>query len=254
MRTFLKNIFYFFLYTLRNVADVFFDFREVSVLCYHSINHDAWALTIPPEVFEQQLRYLDLHGYHFATLDEIVAYVKGEGKLPRKSVALTFDDGYEDVLTEALPILEKYKAPATIFVITNPEAARAYLKPNARVLDVSECKKLTASGLVSLGHHSTTHAMLDSIGDAALVQELVNEKHYPYFAYPGGHYSEKSLRAVQTAGFKAAFTIKQGLVHSSDNLYAMKRNVIEQRMSFREFALRTTKAVAWYRFLTRLRN
>jgi peptidoglycan/xylan/chitin deacetylase (PgdA/CDA1 family) len=247
MRNGLKNALYFLLYQLRTVADVFFNFQEVSVLCYHSVDNDEGELTMSPSAFDRQLSYLKNHGHYFATLDEIVAYAKGEKKLPRKCVALTFDDGYEDILTQALPILTKYRAPATLFVIEDFETHKKLFKPGAPMLSDASLAKLTESGLVTLGHHSISHAMLETLDDAELARELANERRYAYFAYPGGHYSKRVMKAVEGAGFKAAFTIKPGLIASGDELFALKRNVILSSMPMWQFALRTTAAIAWYR-------
>ncbi|MEJ0053556.1 MAG: polysaccharide deacetylase family protein [bacterium] len=251
MRDFIKNILYAFLYAARSAADFLFNFREVSVLCYHSISSDGWELSTSPEMFERQLRFLKAHGYHFAALDEISAYAKREGSLLRKCAAVTFDDGYEDLLTHALPILRKYQASAAVFLIAEPEAAGSYLKPGAKMLGEAQLAELAASGLITLAHHSKTHAMLETTGAETLSREIANPKGYRYFAYPGGHYSAEVARAVAKAGFTAAFSIKPGLIAPGDDLFALKRNVITGPMPFWQFALRATKAIEWYRSIVR---
>ncbi len=103
------------------------------VLCYHSINYNQ---RIDPETFEQNLITLKKHGYSPVKLSDVYSYVKGDLKLPEKSVAITFDDGYADNLIYAFPILKKYEFFATIFVIVNK------LAKNIKRMDIEELKKL----------------------------------------------------------------------------------------------------------------
>ncbi len=88
--------------------------NKVLILYYHKIikiEQDLNKLSITPDLFERQIKYLKDH-YNIINMEDIG---KGNSDL---SVVITFDDGYEDNYINALPILEKYKVPATIFVST----------------------------------------------------------------------------------------------------------------------------------------
>lgn len=246
MRNIIKNIFYLVTYFLRNLLNIFYKFREVSILCYHSINNDDWELSIDPAVFEKQILFLKNKNYYFATLDEIVFYIKNEIDLPRKVVAITFDDGYEDVYTNAFPILTKNNIPATVFVFSELSTEKKFLKKDSNLLNLDQINEMKNSGLIYFGHHSATHSMLETLSEYDLERELNNDMNYKYFAYPGGHYSDKILQAVKNAGFLAAFSIKPGLVDKKNNLFLVKRNVIFKNMSTWHFKLRLTKAISWY--------
>ncbi len=90
------------------------------ILMYHRIDVapvDPWDLAVRPEVFEAQLAWLKKHRT-VLTLPELMQRWK-EGKLDRHSVAISFDDGYLDNRTTALPLLEKYELPASFFLCTD---------------------------------------------------------------------------------------------------------------------------------------
>lgn len=89
------------------------------VLGYHRVAKqwwDPWRLCVNPERFDQQLATI-ARVADFVPLSELASRLR-RGRRERLAVALTFDDGYADNLHEALPLLEKYSAPATVFVST----------------------------------------------------------------------------------------------------------------------------------------
>ncbi|SEA83545.1 Polysaccharide deacetylase [Oribacterium sp. KHPX15] len=87
--------------------------NNITVFCYHRVTNiplDTWKLAVSPELFEEQIRYIKTHYKVIRSEEDFKA--DGEGRL----AVITFDDGYSDSYTEALPILEKYQIPATVFV------------------------------------------------------------------------------------------------------------------------------------------
>ena len=93
---------------------------QVAVLLYHSIHSDgdtwsAGADALSPQEFERQIAYF-CRNYEILSLDAIAQYVHQQKTLPKKAVAITFDDGYRDNYYNAYPILKKYGVPATIFL------------------------------------------------------------------------------------------------------------------------------------------
>jgi len=90
------------------------------VLAYHRVielESDASTLAVMPELFEQQAALLAAE-YNVLHASELAELVRAHRRIPRRSVVLTFDDGYFDVLTGAKPILERHGLPATAFVST----------------------------------------------------------------------------------------------------------------------------------------
>ena len=98
------------------------------VLCYHRVLPDDEIetvknpnsnLIVPTSRFSEQMAFLS-ENYEVVSMDELVSYLESEpyGVLKKFVVAVTFDDGYKDNLTHALPVLEKYNIPATIYITT----------------------------------------------------------------------------------------------------------------------------------------
>lgn len=94
------------------------------VLVYHRVykpagisNGDPHVLSATPTNFDAQIRYLARH-YVPITAQTAAAALRGETRLPRRAVLVTFDDGYRDFLTEAWPVLKRYGVPALLFVPT----------------------------------------------------------------------------------------------------------------------------------------
>lgn len=94
---------------------------EMIIAMYHrvSICDDQWSIDIvPPSSFETQLQYLR-NNYTIVPLSNLLQYLReGHPLSPKRIAAITFDDGYKDVLTFALPLLNKYHVPATVFLTT----------------------------------------------------------------------------------------------------------------------------------------
>lgn len=94
--------------------------RKVLILMYHRVADyvsDPWALCVSPRNFEDQLSVLRRIAPPMS-LTRLIADLRG-GKVPRRSVVITFDDGYADNLHIASPLLQKYDAPATIFLVSS---------------------------------------------------------------------------------------------------------------------------------------
>jgi peptidoglycan/xylan/chitin deacetylase (PgdA/CDA1 family) len=93
--------------------------REIPVLLYHNVGNypiDMMEDGLFPESFAFQMHFLSENGYSVVALDQAVDHLIGKIKLPPKSIAITIDGGYEDALTNALPVLKKHQFPATFFI------------------------------------------------------------------------------------------------------------------------------------------
>jgi peptidoglycan/xylan/chitin deacetylase (PgdA/CDA1 family) len=225
---------------------------------------------ILPEIFEEHLRYLQKEGVAFVSLEDVVGWRRlshvskktpragggASGKsIPKKSVAITFDDGYADFETAALPLLEKYNVPVTLFIVGDAEGSRGALGNDVPLMDAHALERVHAHPLVTIAYHSLTHANLAKLRGDDLRKEV--EMIFPegllakYFAFPGGNYSKAAIAAVHDAGYDAGFSIKPTLVSCATPRYLFPRSVIMRTLTPRQVYLRTTKAIAWYRRLTR---
>lgn len=171
---------------------------RVPILMYHGVTDDVWGgsdLFVSPSRLEEQLRYLEENGFttiwfsDLARLDQI-----------EKPVMLTFDDGYMDNYTELYPLLRKYQAKATIFVITDT------IDLNPRNLTSDQIRELSASGLVEIQSHTVTHPYLTSLTPNDQRWELAQSKlvltrltgKEPYvICYPSGQRGKDTLEIAR---------------------------------------------------------
>jgi peptidoglycan/xylan/chitin deacetylase (PgdA/CDA1 family) len=90
---------------------------------YHSITKKAvrdwgpWKYAVTPSEFREQIRWLTRHTT-VVSIDDLVAYLSGEGLLPKNAAVITFDDGYRDYVQQAVPVLEEFEVPSTVYVST----------------------------------------------------------------------------------------------------------------------------------------
>ncbi|MGI9155920.1 MAG: glycosyltransferase [Marmoricola sp.] len=205
--------------------------RPFRVLCYHAVrNLDGTRISaygVPAEQLRRQLRLLRWAGYRFVTLDEALRAVRGERGVPRRSVLVTFDDCYTDLLGAGVSVLRDEGVPAAAFAVAGRVGASntwdvAIGAPELPLLDAEGLRSLQAAGL-AVGAHGSTHVPLTAIsGDAVrLVEETDGARRalsrlgiddVRAFAYPHGEHDERSRTAVANAGLEAAFTVMPGVV------------------------------------------
>ena len=139
--------------------------HELVVLAYHEIAEPARAVipdyAVTPAAFEAQLSWLVAHGYHFISVDQLLAVRSGHGSLPLRPVLLSFDDGYRNTYTDAYPILRHFHAPALVALVGRWLEPESGLVPfgderlaRDRLLSWAELREMQASGLVEIASHS----------------------------------------------------------------------------------------------------
>ena len=255
-----KTTIYTVFYIIRSLLKPILGFKEVVVLMYHSVDKNGWSLSVDPEVFERQMRFLN-QNYQVVSLDKIIRYAKGEISLPSKSVAITFDDGYLDNYLNAWPILKKYNLPATIFLITNENRTRG---PGCTfpLFYWKEAKEMINSGLISIETHTDSHPDdLKSLAPDQIKKEIIIAKQKiknnlgvdsRIFAFPGGKYNQKIIDCLKEEGYIASFTTDEGLIKLGDDLFRLKRISAHRSVSFFAFKVRLTKAIDWYAKLKKI--
>jgi peptidoglycan/xylan/chitin deacetylase (PgdA/CDA1 family) len=209
--------------------------RGAAVLCYHDVGDDPTNRTdyyVAPQRFRAHLEWMREWGLTIVPLAEVVDRVAAGRELDGL-VALTFDDALAGVLEHAAPLLEEYRAPATVFVVTGVVGIDPPFWPGAaRTQGADELRRLAASGLVTLGSHTVTHASLPDLADAARAHELVESRAWlseltgttvDLLAYPFGHHDPPSEAAALAAGYRAACTFTLGRVTASTPLTAIPR-------------------------------
>ena len=124
--------------------------REIPVLLYHHVGNypiDMMEDGLSPETFAFQMNFLSENGYSVVTIDQAVDHLIGKIKLPPKSMAITIDGGYQDALTNVLPILKRHQFPAIFFIV--PEFIGRVQLINGQpipCLNLDEVKEISRSG------------------------------------------------------------------------------------------------------------
>ena len=146
---------------------------ELTVISYHEIADKKDALipqyAVSPTNFVRQMDWLKNNGYHFVSVDQVLAARAGKLPLPERAVLITFDDGYRSVYNSAFPILKLFNAPAVIAVVgswlepTSGEVVNFDGRSVSReaMLSWAQIKEMTDSGLVEVGSH--TYGLHDGI-------------------------------------------------------------------------------------------
>ena len=236
------------------------DYQYPRILMYHMIR-DAIpgkkfnSLRVSPENFEKQIKYLYDNGWSSYTISEAV---KRKDALPLKSVVITFDDGYQDNLVNALPILKKYAFKATIYLVNDrhdrdwsgyrkAKNEGAGLKDEAKLSD-DEVKELLESGLIEIGAHTLTHVNLNSLNATESKREICNSKEQiealfeiecKSFAYPFGLYDHKDKKILKECAYSNAVSTKVGIADlNTCDLFEISRVTVSGKDNFFAFILK----------------
>jgi peptidoglycan/xylan/chitin deacetylase (PgdA/CDA1 family) len=127
--------------------------------------------TIGDEAFDASLFFFRRH-YNLVSLDDVVAAAHGTGRLPQRSLLLTFDDGFADNLDYALPLLRKHRAPAVVFISTDV-IGRSERLWTEDLLWAARAGSLREADLQALYRLTTGHAVPAYTEPTALVREIV---------------------------------------------------------------------------------
>ncbi|HET9933833.1 MAG TPA: polysaccharide deacetylase family protein [Polyangiaceae bacterium] len=224
----------------------------VRILMYHRVARlPAYdQLTVTPERFDEQLEEL---ATNFRVVSLADAFAELERGKPRETlVVVTFDDGYLDNLTNALPILRRHAIPATIFVTArfadgNTRHPR-YVNESGRLhLDWSEIGELAKEPGITIGSHTLTHPFLSRLDASAARDEIAGSreeigrhsgKDVEFFCYPSGDFTAREEQLVANAGYRAAVSVHPGANRNTNHRFALRRTEVTDRDSARELRLK----------------
>ncbi len=200
------------------------------VLMYHHIGPlpaDAddirKGLTVSVENFESQLKYLSDNKYNVVTLKSLYEMVAREDDVSRVAV-LTFDDGYDDNFTHALPVLKKYGFKGTFFIISDKIGESEYMNE-------TQVRELVSSGN-EIGSHSVSHPDLADLSKSKVAIELQRSKEdletltgrkIVSLCYPAGKFSIDVENEARSSGYKIAVTTEKGAPFSTNNPFEVPR-------------------------------
>lgn len=175
-------------------------------------------LSVTPTDFAKQIKYLRDNDYEIVNLNQVLV---DDGK--KKAVA-TFDDGYKDVLENAMPALKENNATGTVFIIVNKVGTGGYLSWD-------DIRTLKNTGW-EIGSHTLNHPNLTQVDTETARQEITESKAIiekeigttvESFCYPAGRYNEDTINMVRDAGYKYATTTVNGFNNSTNDLLELSR-------------------------------
>ena len=202
---------------------------RIPILMYHSISDDDPNnnLLVPPSMFEEQMAWLEANEFTAMNLDEALEAME-TGKVPKRPVVITFDDGYSDNYTSAFPSLKNHGLKATFFVITDGV-------DNGYYMSTDMLKEMQAAGM-SIENHTANHLELDKLSREDAYDAIKRGQDFlrnnigsdaNYLCYPVGKYNDETI--------EAATTTQGGISSIGDGLYQLKRVRIYP-MSIESFA------------------
>ena len=225
------------------------------ILLYHAVGEPVeieWppSLILPASLFEAHLQYLTKEDYKVVSVEELVSLLQNGGNLD-KVIAMSFDDGYRNNHTDALPLLKKYNAKASFYVVHRDIGKTIYMD-NDRLLD------LLANGM-EIGSHTINHAPLALIDPKYLPWEVGSAKKFieknldgyilKGVAYPNGGYNAKVIEAVKEYKFTYGLTGKVGAnTHQSFQKapYELQRiSIVDDGNGLDGFKRRLERAYLW---------
>jgi len=197
------------------------------VIMYHSVdgNDQVSKLSISPKSFSRQMEFLKKNKYNVVSLEKLASYMRSGERMPPKTIAITFDDGFYNNYQYAYPVLKKYGLPATIFVIVSKIGKPGYL-------GWKEIKEMSDSGLITIGSHTMSHLWLPAMGTKQLKYELERSREIlesrtgrsvTELCYPVGAHDDRVKAAAAAAGYACAVATNPGRAASAGDIYAIKR-------------------------------
>ncbi|MDF2725469.1 MAG: polysaccharide deacetylase family protein [Paenibacillus sp.] len=211
---------------------------SIPVLNYHSIavNPENNAV-LDPKKLDEQMAYLVKEGYTTLTIKQFVDIWDGRAEAPAKPILLTFDDGYADNYTAAMPILKKYGLRATMFVSPGMSGHDGYYA------DWDQIREMINNGW-DIQPHGMTHPYLNTLS-ADKQREQISESIKQVkeqtgvdtlvFCYPYGTFNKNTLALLEEYGVRLAFTIDQGRTEPTQNPLQLKRIFVGGKESMATF-------------------
>jgi peptidoglycan/xylan/chitin deacetylase (PgdA/CDA1 family) len=228
---------------------------RVPILMYHEVTPAPLPpfrkYSVTPAELDAQLAWLRAEGYTSVDLDTVRAAWRGEGTLPPRAVAITFDDGLRDCVEHAVPALVRHGFTATFFVVAGLVGATSRWLLAERGFELpmatwSALRAATSAGM-RCEAHSMTHPRLATLDASACRDELARGRAVledalgqpvRHLAYPFGSYSAAVRDLARDAGYYSACTVREGLATPADDLLALPRVPVLGTEGMDEFARR----------------
>jgi peptidoglycan/xylan/chitin deacetylase (PgdA/CDA1 family) len=218
---------------------------RIPVLVYHHVGPirpaTLPALTVTPDRFEAQVKWLRHRGFTSITPSLYSDWLQGPCDLPAKPVMITFDDGYEDNCEHAYPVLRRHGLGAVVFIVSGQiGGTNVWDQQQApgmhRLMSAEQIRYWTGEG-IEFGAHTRNHVDVSRVTPHERWTELIGSrddlqnllgKPVCSFAYPYGFHDRASAEDVRKV-FSLGFTIDAGVNDERTDPCLLRRTVVHRR-------------------------
>ena len=204
---------------------------HIPILMYHQTaatprkGSPLRGLVVSPQTFSRQMAALAAVGYRGLSMTDLQPFLSGEKQ--GRVVGITFDDGYENTLLHALPVLQRHGFSSTCYVVSGMVGQRNAWDAHHGIAQVplmtSDQLQLWIDGGQEVGSHTVTHANLGQLAKPEQLREIQDSKvqlehmlrqpqGVQHFCYPYGHLNDDAVACVRQAGYVTATTTARGRV------------------------------------------
>ena len=219
--------------------------NKVPILMYHSISDSKNSLSLSVDKFYNQMNFMKKKGYNTINLNEI-------NQNDKNKFIITFDDGYEDVLINALPILKKFDFKAICFFVTD------YLNLHniwdqhkndfilLKTMSKIQAHEWLKNGM-TIGSHTSSHKNLQKININEKISQISRSKNFfkeefnidvKFFSYPYGSYDNETVKIIKKYYEFAVTTKRSRYIKDKFNEYLLPRVPVNKNDSLVKFFLK----------------
>ena len=208
--------------------------KSAVIIQYHHVDTQSPAVTsVTPDQFAEQMQYLAEHNFNVIPLSELISALKAQQPLPKKTIAITFDDGYKSTLENAHPILKQHGFPYAVFIAIKP------IKQKFRnMMDWQDLNLIASEGAEIMNHSYGHEHLIRRLKGESQTQWLARIKHsivetealikqhtgqdHKVLAYPYGEYNSDITQLLKSLGYSAVGQ-QSGAVGAYSDLQALAR-------------------------------
>jgi peptidoglycan/xylan/chitin deacetylase (PgdA/CDA1 family) len=238
----------------------------IPILMYHQVTpHPLPAFrkyAVTPKAFAAQMNWLARVGYVPVNLDVLLDYRNDRGTLPSRPVIITFDDGFQDCVEHAVPVLQAHGFTAIFYLVVGLMGKTSQWLLAERgielpLMDWTAAQQLIAAGF-QCGSHCMTHLRLADLSSAACREELLRSRllledklahEVKHLAYPFGSFNERVRAIVAETGYRSACSVRIGLSTEGDDPLALHRVPVSGQDSLLDFIYRLRTARSFGEFM-----
>ncbi len=228
------------------------------ILAYHSVSYNRTdSLSVKADLFDAQLKWLKENNYSSITLNKIL---RGQ----KKTVIITFDDGYRDNYNVAFPILKKYGFTATLFITVDYmdtdhiywwdlDKIGKYGERNDFSLMTWDQVKVMLDYGFEIGSHTNRHPILTEISEKQSLKEIRSSRtnirerlncDVNAFCYPAGQLNDTIINSVKDAGYRYA-VVTPTASNIPNSTFTLRRVGVYHNTSMFKFKLKTRALIQY---------